>query len=435
MGGELQYVITLVHGTYARKAKWLSPDSDLSKTIVEEFSHKVEIIPFFWSGGNSPASRATAADRLREQLQSQVVKWPWAKHYIIAHSHGGNVALYALRDSKLENDISGLICLATPFLLLRPRPGSLTAIYKAACIWPLFTVPGLFLEHGSLWWIWIMIAMWGTMVISFVCWKRRGAILEQTLLPEVKKEKLLIVRAVGDEASGLLGATQFLGWAMASVMRLIIGASKTLYPSYRMMAEGTFRTYVREQMREEHLDMMRWFGILLSPVLAGSFLHTYFDTGDIVSLVVSLAYLACGARLLWGPKLVLPRKNDGTLFFDRATQLFAKLFLPFLKLLQPAMLAVCSLYCVPPVSVLVLISLIPLGPRLAFYSPYLEVMSEPTPAGEWSIYQLNSSDAAGDTACKMKQHRASWLAHSSLYDDPRAIAKILDWIRRPMQKA
>ena len=45
-----------------------------------------------------------------------------AHHGIVAHSHGGNVALYALRDVALRRKIDGVVTLGTPFIHCRPRP-------------------------------------------------------------------------------------------------------------------------------------------------------------------------------------------------------------------------------------------------------------------------------------------------------------------------
>jgi len=40
---------------------------------------------------------------------------------VVAHSHGGNVALYALRDPAVRSLIAGLVCLGTPFIEVQRR--------------------------------------------------------------------------------------------------------------------------------------------------------------------------------------------------------------------------------------------------------------------------------------------------------------------------
>lgn len=90
-----QTVITLVHGTWARRARWTRPDSRLCSALREGLPH-VLFERFIWSGSNSITSRESAARALAEQLRALVSRFPTANHYVIAHSHGGNIAMYAL---------------------------------------------------------------------------------------------------------------------------------------------------------------------------------------------------------------------------------------------------------------------------------------------------------------------------------------------------
>jgi hypothetical protein len=62
-----------------------------------------------------------AAVRLRADLWQAIAEFPDARHVVIAHSHGGNVALYALKDPELRSQIAGVVTLATPFFTARDR--------------------------------------------------------------------------------------------------------------------------------------------------------------------------------------------------------------------------------------------------------------------------------------------------------------------------
>jgi hypothetical protein len=62
-----------------------------------------------------------AGVRLRASLWDAISEYPNARHVIIAHSHGGNVALYALKDHELRSRIAGVVALATPFLSTQLR--------------------------------------------------------------------------------------------------------------------------------------------------------------------------------------------------------------------------------------------------------------------------------------------------------------------------
>ena len=115
-------VITLVHGTWARDAPWTKPDSRLSRTLTASLPGS-ELRLARWNGLNSPTGRRNGGDRVRTDLRALIDENPEARHYVIAHSHGGNVVRYALKglDRKLKNRICGIVCLATPFISCKGR--------------------------------------------------------------------------------------------------------------------------------------------------------------------------------------------------------------------------------------------------------------------------------------------------------------------------
>lgn len=123
-------VVTLVHGTFARDAPWTRPDSVLSTALERAGCH---VTRFAWSGRNSHRARWHAAGELVAHLQQQVTKHPRARQWVIAHSHGGNVALHAadrLRAVRRKARVT-TVALATPFLHARARQ---------IAGWPLFVI-------------------------------------------------------------------------------------------------------------------------------------------------------------------------------------------------------------------------------------------------------------------------------------------------------
>ncbi|MGH7513765.1 MAG: hypothetical protein ACREOQ_12665 [Gemmatimonadales bacterium] len=76
---------------------------------------------FKWSGRNSHKMRLRASKELELHLNEATRANPGAKHFVVAHSHGGNVALYALRQRALQMRLAGLATLATPFILCEER--------------------------------------------------------------------------------------------------------------------------------------------------------------------------------------------------------------------------------------------------------------------------------------------------------------------------
>jgi hypothetical protein len=101
---------------------------------------------FFWGRcNNSQPSRLAASNRLIARLDKTFERSPKAHHFVIAHSHGGNVALYALENEIVRERLSGIVCIATPFLEAKPRlmlPLTKILVAVLACSWILvpFTI-------------------------------------------------------------------------------------------------------------------------------------------------------------------------------------------------------------------------------------------------------------------------------------------------------
>jgi hypothetical protein len=72
---------------------------------------------FQWSGGNSLRDRARAADELSSLLASDPDD---ANSIVIAHSHGGNIALLAVLKLGSQGATIHLVTLATPFIRVFP---------------------------------------------------------------------------------------------------------------------------------------------------------------------------------------------------------------------------------------------------------------------------------------------------------------------------
>ena len=114
-------VVTLVHGTFARRADWTLPSSRLCRSISAAAHGPVRFEQFLWSGWNAVTSRRRGVERLTSHLTALLARWPNAQHFVIGHSHGGNIAFQAMRDGAVESRIAGVVCLSTPFLCAAPR--------------------------------------------------------------------------------------------------------------------------------------------------------------------------------------------------------------------------------------------------------------------------------------------------------------------------
>jgi hypothetical protein len=109
-------VITLIHGTFARQAEWTAPQSKLCKAVPSLVGVPIVFRVFPWSGENSHRARMKGASSLARYIRQGLRLYPNSKHVTIAHSHGGNISLYAMRDALARERTSGIVCLGTPFI-------------------------------------------------------------------------------------------------------------------------------------------------------------------------------------------------------------------------------------------------------------------------------------------------------------------------------
>src|SRR5712691_6963998 len=136
-------IVHLVHGTQFyvwRKPNipWVKDESvdedgslgsfrrGLSRRLAERGHAAVEFDVVPWSGRNRHGARLEAARELRRHVMKAGQEA--AQHFVVAHSHGGNACLLALRDdADLSKRLSGIVCLSTPFLVVREAKWAWTA--------------------------------------------------------------------------------------------------------------------------------------------------------------------------------------------------------------------------------------------------------------------------------------------------------------------
>jgi hypothetical protein len=127
-------LFTLVHGTFAKGAPWVTDDSDpklfrrrLRDALEPQFDVRFDHT-FDWGHNsylrpwdNTLSARRKGATRLIKHLKN-APGGDGARRCLVAHSHGGNIALQALKDDDARKKVDGLICLATPFLFSKRAP-------------------------------------------------------------------------------------------------------------------------------------------------------------------------------------------------------------------------------------------------------------------------------------------------------------------------
>lgn len=233
----MHYVVTLVHGTFARDAAWTQEDSLLRIALEERLDAPVTFRCVTWSGRNAVEARMEGARRLVEELRSQMQDSD-AVLFVIAHSHGGNLAMYAMRDPAIRSRVAGLVTMATPFVVASRR---LSIHWDARFLWAGFGVYAAALTYLLQRYITphlpfsSALAVTATAVLCFAMLlalagfllaylENHSYILEKTFeLPVIDESQLLIIRSAGDEASIALLFSQFL--ALVPYRLFVAGAT------------------------------------------------------------------------------------------------------------------------------------------------------------------------------------------------------------------
>lgn len=212
--------ITLVHGTCARGARWTRQGSLLRQTLEEAFPGRVHFHDDFrWSGLPSHIARHVAGKRLQAYLWN-VTEEHTGSHYVIGHSYGTLVLLYALRDPALAKRVAGVVSLSTPYLVARRRQLSVLGRVAAAIsyFWLIFLIawwplrgdpndpPGSIFNDAPTVGTFLIV---GGLLLALVYLVEAMDPLTKWFLttlaiPEIHPKRFLIVRGPSDEASALI---------------------------------------------------------------------------------------------------------------------------------------------------------------------------------------------------------------------------------------
>jgi hypothetical protein len=254
-----QLLITLVHGTWGRgffprrqrqnrRPLWFEEGSPFLARLSGALGDvPYKITPLLWSGANSIFVRDKRAHVLAEHLAAEHAEHPQAAQVIIAHSHGGNIALRALhhleqRDASPSGKESAnplVVTLATPFIEVHQadfgrRPLYIRLALMILVIAPLLSVPLVLLEaeHPE-----IVLGMTSTIVTAVLFlmgwwWIVHRASARQNRLDALKNatrlgefalaQRLLVIRAVDDEASLTLALGAIVNYVTARSITYVL---------------------------------------------------------------------------------------------------------------------------------------------------------------------------------------------------------------------
>ena len=296
-----QLLITLVHGTWPRGffprlfrlKPWIrgligrrqprepppfwfeegSPFLARLSAELRDIPHKITRL--LWTGNNSIRARDKTSHVLAEHLSAEHAEHPEATQLIIAHSHGGNIALRALH--LLDQPDGSRLChadgadplvvtLATPFVEVHHADfGNEPNLVRAAffiALWipswvlakaffpmnefgtPLLIGGAVFLVFGGFSWWYCFSKIAARRRQNHVEILRTATRLGEIVSPQA--QRLLIIRAIDDEASLVLAfstiANSFISRAIRYTRWIIFGPISAILLSFLIIRYSSYHS-------------------------------------------------------------------------------------------------------------------------------------------------------------------------------------------------
>ena len=149
-------VVTLIHGTFAPNTAWVQEGSSFCSGLRKHLGGSVDFHRIGWGGANTTAARKRGGERLAAHILKLFRDQPKVPHFVVGHSHAGNLSLYALRDPEVRDKLSGVVTMNTPFVcVLRRNPFQLITVMGALTIMWMLTLfvgyPISRLEYNGEW--------------------------------------------------------------------------------------------------------------------------------------------------------------------------------------------------------------------------------------------------------------------------------------------
>jgi hypothetical protein len=424
-------VVTLVHGTFATAAPWTKPDSALCRRLKNEFGDKILIEPFSWSpADNSIEARMAAAEKLSSHLARLQENNPEGRQYVIAHSHGGNVALDAV--ALYGRNLAGIACLATPFLhaSVRDLP-QLTLVNLGWWFGSLFLLSG---QVALLWcglgrWLgfWVLVSWVPAAVAAGVTSGLYERLLQGIKMEDVAKAlqtsvpadwNLLIIRGAGDEAWLALETSQLFSRYLSKIFnRMNESQVNGSWQSSKMLARLKAGGWITEsqaerfpRLRHARVPTIVWVGwIALFTALLAVAVSNGVPLAGIENLGLSPTFLAV-AEILFLYTLAVK------------TTCLDYLLGPIAFILLGTVSGLCAVSwgTVPTDKALGGGAWRRLMVGLAI-GLLVEVTAEPVPRGTWAVTQLGH-DITGSQLTGGLRH--------SIYEDSRVHDELAAWLVR-----
>ena len=436
------FVVTLIHGTYAEGAEWTRPEtSKLCTFLTNEFKSRVRFDRLDWKPPNRHKARYLASQQLAKTFRNKSDRFgnDDIPHFIIGHSHGGTAIAYAIRDDpRFAQSLDGIAFLSTPFIQARERSAPRWILKALPRVVGLITViifgmaallalrlsevqpqyaGGILLGvlAGSA----LLAHLYRRRFQTFIgspedglpprlqeAARRAASQLDLGSLAEIR-EKTLIIRTNGDEASSWLAAGH-LGSRVLSELPARVAHAPTWLGGY-------FDRWTKRARAKLRSILEPPAGVRQGPAVRAA---RWVLCAGMVALIVACAIgLWLGdARIEATWPAVAGVKRLLTDIFVNGVTLAAWTTL-FLALLSVTL----AILAIPLIALVLRVTF---GRWVVLAGLFVEFSVETTPPGNWHIHQLDLCDAPEPDFTS-----PFGLAHSISYDDPRAHRIIAEWIR------
>ena len=209
---------------------WFEPGSAFATTVMQDRS--LTWVPFEWSGDNSFTARQEAIDAFHACLCTSLAASGAAPHAIVAHSHGGTVALAAVARLRAEQQarIAGIVTMGTPFATLKyatsstfgvaqgvlEYAGALSPFVVALCtaiVWSLGSDRVILHAVALSAVAWLAVLAWMVSALPrLIAWRSgpRPYAFDLFKTPDSVQPPLVALRASGDEATLAIASAQAL---------------------------------------------------------------------------------------------------------------------------------------------------------------------------------------------------------------------------------
>lgn len=376
-------ILLLIHGTYARNARWTSTQHPFVRRLLEAIPG-ARIAHLDWSGDNSHTVRHEAARVIASWLDQLPRTVPV---YLIGHSHGGTIGAMACALSTNRN--VRLVTMATPFLRAKARDFGITREQGEEGLSADKTRYIVLLIHA------VALAAYGlnsvldlldiaveerlrVFTLAFVGYivlafrsgddhkkfrRRIASLCGPALRQAVLQERVAIFRVDGDEATAGLGVTQL----CSRISRSLLELANWLLERVRLL-EQTARAMFIQALGERYWWVAPW----------GMFVTIALFPPSRIKWTLG----ACVVLLLLLSAFTISRIAEAALNL---------VSLPFFGLLN-----------------------LPFGIEFAWNAGLVTVSAEWTPMGSWRTKLIEA-------------RRRTLLAHSDLYDLPDVPAFIGEW--------